>query len=140
MGRGYIHTITKCSNCAGSDYATATICPAGKQVATFARSGRDEWSERELELQKARKELGRAAEKEEIETQIDGGRKREMTVAVEIIRKNEEEVAGLPTRDGGDGDQKMRDQDSKPKLTELEVSQHATTAVTDKTPPLMRLL
>lgn len=50
-------------------------------------------------------------EEEAVKAQKDGRGRRELAVAVEIVRKSEEKVARPGTRDGDDGDLKMRDQD-----------------------------
>lgn len=72
----------------------------------------------EEEVEKARKEKGR----------------REVTVAVKIVRRSEKEEVRQVTRDGGDRDLRMRDQDIAPESTRLEASQDAANAETDNTP------
>lgn len=52
---------------------------------------------------------------------------------MEIIRKSEENVAKLVTRNGEEGDLRMRDQDVTPETAGLEESQHATPAETENT-------
>lgn len=86
-----------------------------------------------LENQNAREEIEREEEEEE-KTRIEGGGKKEVTVAVEIIRRSEEEMTRLVTRDQEDGDLSMRDQNVTLELAELEVSLHATPVGTDNTP------
>lgn len=81
----------------------------------------------ELDLQKVREELAR----EGGESPKKGRRRGEVALAVEIVKRNEENMARPVTSDGGDGDLRMRDQDVTPKPARLEASQQATPAGTD---------
>lgn len=57
-----------------------------------------------------------------------------MAVEVEIVRRNEEEVARPAIRNGEDRDLRMRDQEVTQVSAILEESQHANTKATDSTP------
>lgn len=88
----------------------------------------------ELGPQNTREEMEKEEEEAE-ETRKGGGGMSEVAVAVEIFKRNEEEAARPVTRDGEDGDLKMRHQGTTPEATGLETLQHATTAGIDNTPP-----
>lgn len=96
----------------------------------------------ELDMPKTSEELTRVEKKEEKTEKMwkEGGGRREvaMAVAVEIIRRNEEEVVRPVKKDGEDRNLRMRDQDIILTSTRLETSQHANTKATDNTSPSPR--
>lgn len=63
----------------------------------------------ELEYQKAREELEKEEEEEAEKGKKEVVGRREVAVRVRILRRNEEEVARLVTRNREDGNLKMRD-------------------------------
>lgn len=90
----------------------------------------------EIELQKAIEELAREEEKEAEEARKEGGRRREIAVSMDIIRRGKENVARLVTRDGEDRNLRMRNQEATLESAGLKASQHSTTAGTHNTPPV----
>lgn len=98
-----------CINCRRSYNPTSVICPVQKQVIILTRFGRDKSRKIELERQCERKET----EEEEKTRQEDKGNhgkggKTQVAVAIEISKRRE--VSPRPvTRDGRNGDLRMRD-------------------------------
>lgn len=54
-------------------------------------------------------------------------------MAVEVIKRSEENLVRPVTREREDGDLKMRDKDVTPELVGLKASQHATLAGSENT-------
>lgn len=89
----------------------------------------------ELELQKGREELAREEQEETEKAPKERGGRREVPVAVKIVRRSEENVAKPVKRDRKDRNRRIRDQNVTLKPVVREALEHRTTARTANTPP-----